>query len=68
MWCMLPYEDKKFVENFVGQLINIKLKLIVLHTLLFKPISVWFNLEDEMCLMEEIKRKIRSRGRILPVD
>ena len=40
MGCMLSDKDEKFVENFIRQLINVKLKLIVLHTLLLIQISV----------------------------
>ena len=41
---MLSYKDKKFVENFVGQLINVKLKLIVLDALLLIQFSICFIL------------------------
>lgn len=40
MRCMLSYKEKEFVQNFIGQLINVKLELILLHTLLLKQISV----------------------------
>lgn len=55
MWCMLSYKDKKLVEDFVGQLINVKLKLIILNTLLLIQISVYFVLLRWLCSVNKIK-------------
>ena len=63
---MLSYKNKKFVENFVRQFINVQLKLIVLHALLcrYKSVSVACL---EMSSIDSMQAT-RQTDSILPVD
>lgn len=37
---MFPHKNQKLVEYFVGQLINVELKLVILYTLFRTLISI----------------------------